>query len=154
MEIERKYLIDRLPENLNSYPCRKIQQAYLNTAPVIRIRRQDNDYFLTYKGGGLMVREEYNLPLNKESYEHLKEKADGIILSKTRYLIPLNDRLTVELDVFDPPYENLYLAEIEFETEEEAINFTPPAWFGEDVTFSYKYHNSVLSDPANLEDHS
>ncbi len=154
MEIERKYLIDRLPENLNSYPCRKIQQAYLNTAPVIRIRRQDNDYFLTYKGGGLMVREEYNLPLNKESYEHLKEKADGIILSKTRYLIPLNDRLTVELDVFDPPYENLYLAEIEFETEEEAINFTPPAWFGEDVTFSSKYHNSVLSDPANLEDHS
>lgn len=154
MEIERKYLIDRLPENLNSYPCRKIQQAYLNTAPVIRIRRQDNDYFLTYKGGGLMVREEYNLPLNKESYEHLKEKADGIILSKTRYLIPLNDRLTVELDVFDPPYENLYLAEVEFETEEEAINFTPPAWFGEDVTFSSKYHNSVLSDPANLEDHS
>lgn len=154
MEIERKYLIDRLPENLNSYPCRKIQQAYLNTAPVIRIRRQDNDYFLTYKGGGLMVREEYNLPLNKESYEHLKEKADGIILSKKRYLIPLNDRLTVELDVFDPPYENLYLAEIEFETEEEAINFTPPAWFGEDVTFSSKYHNSVLSDPANLEDHS
>ena len=154
MEIERKYLIDRLPENLNSYPCRKIHQAYLNTAPVIRIRRQDNDYFLTYKGGGLMVREEYNLPLNKESYEHLKEKADGIILSKTRYLIPLNDRLTVELDVFDPPYENLYLAEIEFETEEEAINFTPPAWFGEDVTFSSKYHNSVLSDPANLEDHS
>ena len=154
MEIERKYLIDRLPENLNSYPCRKIQLAYLNTAPVIRIRRQDNDYFLPYKGGGLMVREEYNLPLNKESYEHLKEKADGIILSKTRYLIPLNDRLTVELDVFDPPYENLYLAEIEFETEEEAINFTPPAWFGEDVTFSSKYHNSVLSDPANLEDHS
>ncbi len=154
MEIERKYLIDRLPENLNSYPCRKIQQAYLNTAPVIRIRRQDNDYFLTYKGGGLMVREEYNLPLNKESYEHLKEKADGIILSKTRYLIPLNDSLTVELDVFDPPYENLYLAEVEFETEEEAINFTPPAWFGEDVTFSSKYHNSVLSDPANLEDHS
>lgn len=154
MEIERKYLIDRLPENLNSYPCRKIQQAYLNTAPVIRIRRQDNDYFLTYKGGGLMVREEYNLPLSKESYEHLKEKADGIILSKTRYLIPLNDRLTVELDVFDPPYENLYLAEVEFETEEEAINFTPPAWFGEDVTFSSKYHNSVLSDPANLEDHS
>ena len=29
--------------------------------------------------------------------------------------------------------------------EEEANNFTPPEWFGEDVTFSGKYHNSQLS---------
>lgn len=150
MEIERKYLIDRLPDNLEAYPRKKIEQAYLNTAPVVRIRRQDEDYFLTYKGSGMMVREEYNLPLNKESYEHLREKADGIILSKTRYLIPLDEKLTIELDVFDAPYENLYLAEVEFETEEEAVNFTPPSWFGEDVTFSSRYHNSVLSDPASL----
>ena len=63
MEIERKYLIHRLPDDLESYPHKKIQQAYLCTNPVVRIRRQDTDYFLTYKGGGLMVREEYNLPL-------------------------------------------------------------------------------------------
>ena len=33
----------------------------------------------------------------------------------------------------------------EFETKEEADVFTPPDWFGEDVTFSSKYHNSMLS---------
>ena len=104
MEIERKYLIHKLPDDLESYPHKKIQQAYLCTNPVVRIRRQDTDYFLTYKGGGLMVREEYNLPLNKEAYEHLLKKADGIILSKTRYLLPLTDGLTIELDVFDEPY--------------------------------------------------
>ena len=65
MEIERKYLIHKLPEDLETYPCRKIQQAYLCTNPVVRIRRQDQDYYLTYKGGGLMVREEYNLPLKR-----------------------------------------------------------------------------------------
>ena len=69
MEIERKYLIHKLPEDLETYPCRKIQQAYLCTNPVVRIRRQDQDYYLTYKGGGLMVREEYNLPLNKDAYQ-------------------------------------------------------------------------------------
>jgi len=37
------------------------------------------------------------------------------------------------------------LAEVEFETEEEANTFVPPEWFGEDVTFSTKYHNSTLS---------
>ena len=31
MEIERKYLIHKLPEDLETYPCRKIQQAYLCT---------------------------------------------------------------------------------------------------------------------------
>lgn len=147
MEIERKYLIHKLPENLDSYPCRKIEQAYLCTDPVVRIRKQDDSYYLTYKGQGLMIREEYNLPLNQTSYEHLKEKADGIILSKTRYLIPLTATLTIELDVFDSPYENLWLAEVEFFSEEEANSFTPPDWFGEDVTYSSIYHNSNLSKP-------
>lgn len=145
MEIERKYLIHRLPKNLEAYPRRQIEQAYLCTSPVVRIRRQDQEYYLTYKGKGLMVREEYNLPLTKEAYEHLKEKADGIILSKTRYLLPLPPNLTIELDIFDPPYENLWLAEVEFPSEEEANAFLPPAWFGEDVTFSTAYHNSNLS---------
>ena len=145
MEIERKYLIHKLPEDLETYPCRKIQQAYLCTNPVVRIRRQDQDYYLTYKGGGLMVREEYNLPLNKDAYQHLLKKADGIVLSKTRYLLPLTDTLTIELDVFDSPDQGLWLAEVEFPTEEEANAFVPPAWFGEDVTFSSAYHNCTLS---------
>ena len=39
----------------------------------------------------------------------------------------------------------LLLAEVEFPSEEEANSFPPPDWFGEDVTFSSKYHNSTLS---------
>ena len=34
MEIEKKYTIKKLPENLETYPCKIIEQAYLNTAPV------------------------------------------------------------------------------------------------------------------------
>ena len=63
MEIERKFLLKTLPDKLEDYPCRHIEQGYLSTDPVIRIRRQDEDYYLTYKSHGLMVREEYNLPL-------------------------------------------------------------------------------------------
>lgn len=147
MEIEKKYLIHKLPENLETYQRKKIQQAYLCTNPVVRIRKQDEEYILTYKGKGLMVREEYNLPLNREAYEHLLQKADGIVLTKTRYLLPLPQGLAIELDVFDAPYENLRLAEVEFSSEKEANSFVPPEWFGEDVTFSKKYHNSVLSLP-------
>lgn len=74
MEIERKFLIRQLPEHPEQYPCLQIEQGYLCTNPVVRIRKQDDSYFLTYKSGGLMTREEYNLPLTAESYAHLRKK--------------------------------------------------------------------------------
>ena len=145
MEIERKYLIQTLPDNLETYPCRLIEQGYLNTSPVIRIRRDNEKYELTYKSKGLMAREEYNLPLDETSYEHLKEKIDGHLIRKKRYMIPLTEELTIELDVFEGHLAPLILAEVEFPSQEMAEAFIPPEWFGEDVTFSGKYHNSYLS---------
>lgn len=149
MEIERKFLIHTLPENLSQYPSHLLEQAYLCTEPVVRVRRSDDSYYMTYKSKGLLSREEYNLPLTKESYEHLKSKADGNIIRKKRYLLPAagpkDEALTIELDVFDAPFEGLYLAEVEFSCEEQALAFVPPAWFGEDVTYSTEYHNSTLS---------
>jgi len=145
MEIERKYLISSPPADIESYPCRMIEQGYLSTAPVVRIRRDNDEYILTYKSKGLMVREEYDLPLTKESYEHLKTKIDGRLIRKHRYMIPLDDVLTIELDLFDGDLAPLMLAEVEFPTEEMANSFIPPAWFGEDVTYSTDYHNSRLS---------
>ncbi len=112
---------------------------------MVRIRRQDEEYWLTYKSKGLMVREEYNLPLTREAYLHLRPKTDGILICKTRYLIPLGGGLTAELDVFHDDYEGLFLVEVEFPSEEAAEAFLPPEWFGEDVTFSSAYHNSTLS---------
>ena len=55
MEIERKFLVQSLPEHLESFPFHQIEQGYLCTEPVVRIRRQDEEYFLTYKSKGLMV---------------------------------------------------------------------------------------------------
>lgn len=145
MEIERKYLIDTIPFNLNNYKCLLIEQGYLSTDPVVRVRRQNDDFYLTYKSKGLLAREEYNLPLNAQSYEHLIKKSDGIIIRKKRYLIPLTDTLTIELDIFEGNYEGLMLAEVEFPSLEDAKNFVPPEWFGQDVTFDSKYHNSTMS---------
>lgn len=144
MEIERKYLVTTLPEHLETYPCRHIEQGYLNTAPVVRIRKDHDKYELTYKSKGLMVREEYNLPLNQASYEHLKEKIDGRLITKKRYMLPYQS-YTIELDVFEGDLSPLILAEVEFPTEEEANAFLPPDWFGEDVTLCGTYHNSALS---------
>ena len=143
MEIERKFTIKELPD-LSKYSFHIMEQGYLNTDPVVRVRKEDNNYYMTYKGKGLLVREEYNLPLNEEAYTHLVAKADGIVIRKKRYLIPY-EKYTIELDIFEKPYENLVLAEVEFESEEDATAFQPPAWFLEDVTCDRRYHNSNLS---------
>lgn len=145
MEIERKFLVPVLPDSLSSYPCRIIEQGYLNTEPVIRIRRDNDKYELTCKTKGLMVREEYNLPLTKEAYDHLLPKIDGRLIRKRRYMIPYNQSLTIELDIFEGDLAPLTLAEVEFPDESTAQAFLPPVWFGEDVTFSGKYQNSILS---------
>lgn len=144
MEIERKFTIKRLPPQAESYPHKRIEQAYLNTDPVIRIRREDDHYYLTYKGKGMLAREEYNLPLNAVSYEHLLPKADGNVIAKTRYLIPY-EKHTIELDVFDAPFAPLIIAEVEFSSTEEAGHFILPDWFDQDVTYDPAYHNSNLS---------
>lgn len=147
MEIERKYLVDKLPGHIEDYPCRIISQGYLNINPVVRIRRDNGRYELTYKSKGFMARQEYNLPLTREAYEHLLTKIDGRLIEKKRYMIPLEQGLTAELDVFEGDLAPLILVEVEFSSEEEADSFVPPFWFGEDVTFSGKYHNSSLSMP-------
>lgn len=145
MEIEKKYLVRKLPDNLSQYKSQKIAQGYLCIDPVVRIRRSNDEYYMTYKGAGLMVREEYNLPLTQDAYTHLAEKIDGQLIAKTRYLIPLTDRLTAELDVFEGALAPLTLVEVEFDSVEDANAFLPPDWFGEDVTESGRYHNSYLS---------
>ena len=146
MEIERKYFIETLPFDPEQYPFHQIEQAYLCTDPVVRVRREDDTFYLTYKSRGRMVREEYNLPLTEQAYLHLLEKADGRVLTKRRYLIPIEGtKLTIELDIFSGAYQGLVLAEVEFTTEEEANAFTPPAWFTRDVTFTGEYQNSRLS---------
>lgn len=146
MEIERKFLVKELPKNLENYDCYQMEQGYLSTEPVVRVRKSNEEYILTYKGKGLLIREEYNLPLNQKSYEHLREKTDGILIQKKRYKIPYQNKYTIELDLFEGELEPLQLVEVEFKTEEEANQFVPPDWFGEDVTFVEKYQNSNLSE--------
>lgn len=144
MEIERKFLVDENAVDYRSFPHKELEQGYLSTEPVVRVRREGDSYYLTYKGTGLMVREEYNLPLTKESYEHLIKKADGNVISKTRYLIPFG-KFTIELDEFKAPFSPLLLAEVEFESVEDANAFEAPDWFKEDVTENMEYHNSNMS---------
>ena len=146
IEIERKFLLDALPETLSDFPHKDFLQGYLSTSPTVRVRREGESFLLTYKGGGLLKRTEYNLPLTAESFAHLLEKCDGLRIEKTRYVIPLpGTTLKAELDVFHGALSGLWLVEVEFPDEASAESFLPPAWFGQEVTRDPRYQNSSLS---------
>lgn len=153
MEIEKKYLIKELPDNLEHYRHYDIEQAYISASPAIRVRKKeivsdDNanlTYILTVKGKGLIKREEFELTLEKNEYENLLRKAEGNIITKCRYLIPLAGGLSLELDIFEGVFKGLIMGEIEFPDEDSAKKYNPPAFIGREVTFDERFHNSVMS---------
>lgn len=152
MEIERKFKVKRLPEGLERYEKKKIEQGYLCSGPIVRIRRSNDNYILTYKSkkqngedDAAIINEEVELPLTEQAYLHLKDKADNNMIEKTRYIIPLEKGLKAELDIFEGKLSGLYFVEVEFPDEETSKSFNPPDWFAEDVSFDKRYRNNYLS---------
>lgn len=160
-EIEKKFLIKNLPGDLNQYKKIHVVQGYLSSSgrPSLRVRKYGEEYILSYKFKEKTQREaanvarEVELPLVEETFEHLMKKIDGQIIEKNRYLIPLQDDLVAELDVFEGYLDGLKFVEVEFKSEEDAANFNPPEWFGKDVTFDVHFKNGYLariSDVAEI----
>lgn len=144
-EIERKFLVKKLPSDLSTRENHSIVQSYVSTNPTIRIRKWDDSYILTIKSSGIIKREEYEMNITEEQFENLKKKTEGNIVSKTRYIIPLEDGLKAELDIYDGDLSGFMNVEVEFPDDKGALLFTPPDWFGREVTQDKRYTNASLS---------
>ena len=144
-EIERKFLVKHLPEDMDKYPCHRISQGYISTDPTIRIRRWDNSYILTVKSSGLMKRQEYELELTAEQFEKLRAKTEGYFIEKRRYIIPLDSGLKGELDIYEGDMSGFMNVEVEFGNIKQALLFDPPEWFGREVTQDKRYTNGSMS---------
>ena len=145
MEIERKFLVKTLP-NLAHAEKHEIVQCYVQTSPVeIRARAVDNQqFFLTKKQGTGLARKESEKEITKEKFEKFLTKARDRFIEKTRYIFSLTEYVA-EIDVFEGKHRGLMLVEVEFPTVDEAENFTPPVWFGREVTTDKRFKNSNLA---------
>jgi len=146
-EIERKFLVRKLPGDLTNYPKSEIAQGYLvslNDGLQVRLRKSGERYSLTFKRGAGNVREEREVELTAKQFDALWPATEGKRLVKTRYEIPLRDR-TVEIDLYHDRHEGLVVAEVEFDEEEAAKDFQPPDWLGDDVTGDARYSNQLLA---------
>ncbi len=145
MEIERKFLVRALPEDLSRYPSSRIWQAYLSFVPEVRIRKKDERYFLTEKGEGALARSENEREISAGDFASREAARVSNPIEKNRYCLPLEGGLTAELDVFSGKLLGLRLVEVEFSSYEAAEGFLPPGWFGDEVTYIKKFKNKNLS---------
>lgn len=146
-EIERKFLVRQLPENLAEFRHAQIEQGYLAIAPdgvQVRLRKAGEDHSLTFKRGRGGAREEREVQLTAEQFAVLWPGTDGKRLAKTRYDVPLG-AFVIEIDVYSGRHAGIVVAEVEFDDELTALGFEKPEWLGEDVTHDARYSNQLLA---------
>ena len=142
LEIERKYLLREIPEDLTiNGEGWRISDRYI-TGTRLRLRRMEpmNRESMVYKLGqkfrsgsqGPGETTMTNFYLEASEYDRLAQ-LDGANLRKSRYSFT-HGGLTFGIDVFEDELEGLILAEIECESLEHYENLEPPFPDWEDVT--------------------
>ena len=147
-EIERKFLVKRLPENLKQSRSFVIEQGYLATEPAgrqVRLRKKGKSASLTFKVGRGAHREEREIKLSPKQFAALWPGTAGRRLRKVRYDIPWKN-LLIEIDVYRGKHSGLVVAEVEFPDLATCRKFKPPSWFGREVTGEKRYSNVRLAN--------
>jgi adenylate cyclase len=147
IEVERKFLVHALPDDLRPASPVSIEQGYVaagSDGTEVRLRRKGDRFYQTIKQGQGLKRVQTEVALSAEQFDAMWPHTQGRRLVKQRYEVPRGPHV-IELDVFGGSLEGLIIAEVEFETVEEAGGFDPPGWFGEEVTDDARYQNRNLA---------
>ncbi len=167
-EIERKYGVKNLPNNLKIESIVNIEQGFIyrdfNTH--IRIRKIEKtypenhtNYIYTLKTkGDIEYNNNYDIgrkyeienEISKEEYKELIKNKISNTIQKARIVIPIENNLKVEMDVYYDYLEGFLTAEVEFENEEQANNFIKPQWFGEEIGYK-ELSNGKLAEMTREE---
>jgi CYTH domain-containing protein len=154
VERERRFLLHGIPADQQATAARRIADRYL-TGTRLRLRLRhvlgddDHDYKLTQKipaahpgpSQGLIT----TIYLSKAEYD-LLAGLPGKTLTKTRHSIP-----PLSIDVFDPPFHGLVLAEAEFATDAQMLAFQPPHYAVAEVTNDPHFTGGHLADSTRRE---
>jgi adenylate cyclase len=160
MEIERKFTINYLPDNIKSVT--KITQKHIFKDMVcsIRVRRSIN----MYTGEKIFTHtikartenlEKYSIcelekNITEEEYIKSRPFRGSRTIQKYRCVVPIQDGLKVEIDVFEGWLKGLIIAEVEFKSSKQAEEFKMPNWFGGPLE-NRAFSNRALSTKSRHE---
>ena len=145
-EIERKWLVKEDPD-LSPHNQVTISQGYLcvsDKGAEVRLRREGKRFFQTVKTGAGLQRGEFEIELSKDQFKRLWPATRGRRLQKVRYSLKWRGKV-IELDSYRKKLAGLKVAEVEFKTQKQAKAFSPPRWFGKEITNIEKYGNADLA---------
>ena len=133
MEIERKWMVVGWPEGLEQTEVYKMDQGYISVRPTVRIRREAlqggrTALVLCFKGAGGLSREEIETEINAELFAKLEHLIGKPLIHKERRGYRLPGGLTLEVNCVDPDLPTAFwYAEVEYETEAQALAWDPAA---------------------------
>ncbi len=148
LEIERKFLVERLPQDIHSWPCVELQQGYLaidDSGREVRLRMKGDQYFLTVKHGTGLQRAECEVEISRRQFEQLWPLTLAQRIEKTRYTISTDSKLTIELDIYHGELTGLITAEVEFTCVADSKLFREPEWLGREITDDRRFKNQQLA---------
>ncbi len=148
VELERKFLVARLPAELERDAGSQISQGYLVIAEdgsEARVRRRGDRTVLTVKQGSGLVRREEEIEIPQAHFNRLWPLTEGRRIEKRRHEIALDGGLVLELDVYEGALRGLLVAEVEFPSIAAAERFVAPDWLGLEVTDDDAYKNRRLA---------
>lgn len=151
-EQERKWIIDELPEYLRvengtDMPSGDfIQQTHMVVTEDrdvrLRARQKSNGATtrtLTIKKGTGESREEYSTEITLQQCWDLEDAGEGTTIEKVRHEIEIGGH-TAEIDIYRGAFEGLAVVEVE-----DPDGFTPPDWFGKEVTEDERFKNKWIA---------
>jgi CYTH domain-containing protein len=145
MEIERKFLVRRVPDAPSAISAR-LRQGYLASGSEgeVRVRDAAGSLTLTVKSGAGLARAETEIDLTPEQFDVLWPATAGRRIEKVRTRQPVG-AFTAEVDVYEGDLAGLVVVEVEFPSRDTAADFEAPEWFGTEVTEDAGYKNASLA---------
>lgn len=142
-EIERKYLLKRMPD-INSSEILHIKQFYISSEPEIRVRSDGKNFYLCKKGKGMLIREETETLISEEVVNILVLLRNGIVIEKQRYKLNSNGYIW-EIDNYLEPYIGLVIAEIELLYLQQEVVIPECFELIAEVTYNKRFKNKLLA---------
>lgn len=156
LEIERKFRVtgDFKSEAVSHT---RIVQGYIcsQRGRTVRVRMRSGEQgsngeqsgkgYLTIKGPSAdngLTRYEFEKEISIDEALSLLALCEPGQVDKVRWLVPMPDGHTFEVDEFQGENEGLIVAEVELGAADEP--FERPAWLGEEVTGQRRFYNSQL----------
>lgn len=149
-EHERRFFprLSNLPLIISRFPSVFITQGYLEDGFGTRLRDERNAdgqhiYLVTRKTGEGVSRTEDEREISEVEFNSMWSNVT-CSLEKTRYFINWGN-VDLQLNIFHGNLEEYLQIEVEFDSNEKALAFIPPVWFGREVTDDKTHGNYHLA---------